>query len=84
MAMLDTRRLTDDLMAAGIEPAHARAFAAKMEEAAQSIRNDLATKGDIQNLELRMLAKFDQQFSRFLMAAVAIAGASIAVAKLIP
>ncbi len=43
MPLLDTQKITDDLVAAGVTQPQARVFAAKMEEAAHIIRGDLAT-----------------------------------------
>jgi hypothetical protein len=48
MPLLDTQKITDDLVAAGVGAAQARIFASKMEEAAHVIRGDLATKSDIE------------------------------------
>jgi hypothetical protein len=62
MPLLDTQKITDDLVAAGVNAPQARIFASKMEEAAHVIRGDLATKADVQATQRNIDAlggKFD-------------------------
>jgi hypothetical protein len=69
MPILDTQRVTDDLVAAGLPQPQARAVTAKLEEAAQAARGNLVTvqdldqakaelKGDIADLRSDMNVRF--------------------------
>lgn len=52
MPLLGTQKITDDLVATGVNTQQARLFASKMEEAAHVIRGDLATKSDLESFRL--------------------------------
>jgi 2-phosphoglycerate kinase len=96
MPLLDTQKIADDLIAAGVNASQARVFASKMEEAAHAIRADLATKADVaeikqelqsvrqemQMMRVELRGEIKDMINRFTFIMVGLIGLAVAILRL--
>ena len=94
MPILDTQKVTDDLVAAGFPQPQARAVTTKLEEAVQAARGNLVTVQDLDQAESRLKSRIaesdakiaDRMRTHFIamVATIAgIAGVTLAIARLL-
>lgn len=77
----DTHRAVKALEEAGFEDAQAEAIVATVGAA---MGENVATKADLQVLELTMAGKFEALYKHLWVMAVGVVGATVALVKLIP